>query len=173
MLRALVLAAVVGGIAALVGGQPITTSDVRHRAAPALRLADQQKDLVARTKARQAALRTALDALIDERLVAAESERLHVEARSEEVERTLSQMAAQNGRSLPELLRAAGEQGYSEDDYRAIVRAQILEMKLVLTQQSALERGPGESMDAWTRRLRMRVLERLRQETVVEIRWAP
>ncbi len=120
---------VVDRIVAVVDHDPLLFSDLVARSAPARRQATA-------SGASQAALveiyRVTLETMIDDRLVEGEARKQGILVTPEEVDRALDSMVSKLGlKSREELFAAATAQGIEPDAYRAVLRAQLLEYKLL------------------------------------------
>ena len=150
-------------VAAIAGSRVILLSEVRHAATPAIRKIH-ETDPLARARAETKALRAACEELIDDRLVDEEAERMHVVVTDDEIDRAIDAVATNNGRSRAELLVLATEQGFSEHEYRDVLRAQLLRAKV--TQLRKPKMKPFEEAEA-------ALVAELRAKVYVEDRLAP
>ncbi len=125
-------ARVVERVVAVVGDQPVLLSDVRERGRAVLgRLAAAQLPEAQRAASEGQILHEALQRVVDERLMSLAAEQAHLAVTEQEVDNALKYRATASHVSLVELLAEAKKQGLSEDDYRAELRRQLLEGKLV------------------------------------------
>jgi peptidyl-prolyl cis-trans isomerase SurA len=126
-------AIVVERIVAVIGDDPILLSELRSRAKPFL-IQIQQR---VRPGAEQAAaeseiFKDMLSKMIDEKLEAQAAVRAGVSVTNEEIDNALRNVAANQGMSVPDLLKAAkARSGMPEQDYRDELRRQILEGKML------------------------------------------
>jgi peptidyl-prolyl cis-trans isomerase SurA len=119
-------------IAAVVDDQPIFLSEVRKRAAPLFyRIDFMGGDAKERDAAKATTLRETVERMIDERLEAAEGQRMRLTVDDSEIESALKAVAAQAKMSSAELVAEAKKQAMTETEYREEIRRQILEGKLV------------------------------------------
>jgi peptidyl-prolyl cis-trans isomerase SurA len=126
-------AIVVERIVAVVGDDPILLSELRSRAKPFL-IQIQQR---VRPGAEQAAaesevFKDMLSKMIDEKLEAQAAVRAGVSVTNEEIDNAIRNVAANQGMSVTELMKAAKlRSGMPEQDYRDEIRRQILEGKML------------------------------------------
>jgi peptidyl-prolyl cis-trans isomerase SurA len=151
-------------IVAVVDLQAITRSAVEQRAQPALASA---KTAEQRTQAR----RDALTDLIEDALISREARRLRLEVKDEEVESAFAAVARQNQLSTDELVAETKRQGIDVDQYRAMLKRKILELKWLNARlnraampESDAERGAFYSSE------RQRLMTELRAAAVIEVR---
>jgi len=168
-------ARVVDRIVAVVGKDVITLSQLEDRSRPfRRRVADTVSDPVRRRAAEAQATREILERMVDEELERREAKRLHVEVGAEEVERAVAAVASHAALTVPEILAEARRQGMSEDDYRAELRRQILEGKLLqIVVRPTLALPPGAAEPAIVEAIekgRRTWLGGLRRETYVDLR---
>lgn len=150
-------ATVVEKIVAVVGDDSVLLSELRQRANPLLRvLAKQVPAGPQRTAAESQVLRDLLGRMVEEMLEAQAAERLNVKATQEELDRALQNVAQQQRMTVEELFKSAEEKtGLSEVDYRAEIRRQVLEGKLLSQRVRGRIRITEEDMkNAYTRTLR-------------------
>lgn len=125
-------ARVVERVVAVVADQPVLLSDVRERAKVVLgRLAAAAMSEPQRASAEGQILHEAVQRVVDERLMTLAAEKAHLAVTEQEVDNALKYRATASHVTLIELLSEAKKQGLSEDDYRAELRRQLLEGKLV------------------------------------------
>jgi peptidyl-prolyl cis-trans isomerase SurA len=156
-------ASTVERIAAVVGDHVVLLGEVREEAAPYV-AALHETDPLARARQESKLLREACERMIDDLLIEDEAERLHVEVTSGEVDDAIASLAKQNGMSVPEILKAARDQGYGEPRYREAVRVQLLHGKLL-----QLRRPDPQKVEEADRAF----VAELREKTYVEDRLAP
>lgn len=163
-------------IVAVVGREVIVLSELRARKRPYLAELARTipNDPARRAKVEHELERELLDRMIDELLLAAEATRLRVAVTAGEIDAALSDLAAKQGLSAPDLLAEARKQGMSEPEYRAELRRQLLEFKLmqqVVRQRikgfSALSEADREARLADERR---KWIGELRAKSFVEVR---
>lgn len=150
-------ATVVEKIVAVVGDDSVLLSELRQRANPLLRvLAKQVPAGPQRTAAESQVLKDLLGRMVEEMLEQQASERLKVSATAEEIDRALQNVAQQQKMTVEELFKAAEEKtGLSEVDYRAEIRRQVLEGKLLSQRVRGRIRITDEDLkNAYTRTLR-------------------
>ncbi len=124
-------AVVVDRIAAIVDDHIIFASEVEERAEPALHTI-QEKDLAKRLSEVVRVYRDTCESLIDELLAEREAERMQITETDDEINASLALVAKDRGVDLEGLMLMAVRQGYTERSYRAAVRAQLLQGKLLL-----------------------------------------
>lgn len=150
-------AAVVEKIVAVVGDDAILLSELRGRAAPLIRvLATQAPAGPQRTAAESQVYKDVLGRMIEELLQAQAAERQKVTVTPEEVDRALENVAAQQRLTVEQLLVAAEQRsGLSEIEYRAEIRRQVLEGKLLSARVRGRIRITEEDLkNSFTRALR-------------------
>lgn len=126
-------AGVVEKVVAVVGDDAVLLSELRGRAAPLIRVLVQQVPAgPQRTAAESQVYKDMLAQMVTELLEAQAAERLKVTVAPEEVDRALENVANQQKMTVDELLDAASaKSGLSEMEYRAEIRRQVLEGKLL------------------------------------------
>lgn len=126
-------AAVVEKIVAVVGDDAILLSELRTRAAPLIRvLASKAPAGPQRTAAESQVYKDVLGRMIEELLEQQSADRQNIAITPDEVDRTIENVAAQQRLTVDQLLDLAEQRsGLSEIDYRAEIRRQILEGKLL------------------------------------------
>jgi len=126
-------AAVVEKVVAVVGDDAILLSELRTRAAPLLRvLASKAPAGPQRTAAESQVLKDVLTRMVEEMLEAQAAERSKVTILPDEIDRALENVASQQKLTVDQLLTIAEERsGLSEVEYRAEIRRQVLEGKLL------------------------------------------
>ncbi len=131
-------------IAAVVGDHVILESEVRVHAHPFLKAVAAQP-AADRPKAEAALMHEICERLVDETLEDDEAARLHIEVTDAEVTAGIERLAQQNGVTVQKVLSAAKGQGMTEADFRAEVRHQFVEGKLIILKaQTSLQIGEGE-----------------------------
>ncbi|NUP09215.1 MAG: peptidylprolyl isomerase [Polyangiaceae bacterium] len=162
-------AAVVEKIAAVIGDDSILLSELRTRAAPLIRvLASKAPAGPQRTAAESQVYKDVLSRMVEETLEAQAAERMKVTVSPEEIDRALENVAGQQKLTVDELLLAAEQRsGLSEVEYRAEIRRQVLEGKLLSQRVRGRIRITEEDLkNAYTRAVRE---ERERREYRPEI----
>jgi peptidyl-prolyl cis-trans isomerase SurA len=157
-------AALVDRIAATVDLHVITRSAVEARVRP--RLAQ------AKTPSEQQQLRTdALKQLIDEVLIADDAAKLRLTVEDSEVDAALAEVAKQNKLTVDQVLGEVRRQGYSTEEYRELLRAQLLELRWVgiKVAQSGQSAG-GAEYAAFMAKQREQFVQALRTAAVIEVR---
>jgi hypothetical protein len=88
-----------------------------------------------------------------------------------EIDAALSEVAKQNGLSVAQVLDEARRQGYPADEYRAQLRAQMLEMKWLAFSIARSGQPAGEAeRAAWRAKERERLVQALRTKVAIEVR---
>lgn len=150
---------IVDRILVVVGNDIITESEVRRRAAPVLARAPEQRGV-------EAAM---LEQLIDERAIAREADDQRVEVSAADVDQALDYVATSQGATVEQIEKAAADSGMSREAYRAEIRRQIVEGKLmriqltltlgpdVPTSGPGLEQALTKARPAWLKGLREKI----------------
>lgn len=150
-------AGVVEKIVAVVGDDAILLSELRARATPLVRvLATKAAAGPQRTAAESQVYKDVLGRMVEETLEAQTAERQKVTVSPEEIDRALENVAAQQKLTVDELLLAAEQRsGLSEMEYRAEIRRQVLEGKLLSQRVRGRIRITEEDLkNAYTRAIR-------------------
>jgi parvulin-like peptidyl-prolyl isomerase len=124
-------ARVVDRVAAVVGPHVIFLSEVRELATAGI-VAAAKEDPLARARAEQKALRDACDALVDMWLVGQEAERYHLSITEADIDKGIASVGANNHMSVPEIMEAAQQAGFTPVRYRSWIRSQLLEYQVIL-----------------------------------------
>ncbi len=126
-------AAVVEKIVAVVGDDSVLLSELRTRAAPLIRVLVKQVPAgPQRTAAESQVYKDMLQHMVEEMLQAQAAERMKVTITKDEIDKALENVANQQKMTVDELLEAASQKsGLSELEYRAEIRRQVLEGKLL------------------------------------------
>ncbi|MCB0319384.1 MAG: SurA N-terminal domain-containing protein, partial [Bdellovibrionales bacterium] len=133
--RALADSILLDGIAASVGGAPITLQEVIARAQlmSSKRGTGESTFVLPKTfsdAGRDPAVQSALEQLIAERLLKLEAKERRVDVSSEEIDRYLDRVAQQNNLTRDEFFSALQSEGRSLDQYKKQVELDILRTKL-------------------------------------------
>jgi peptidyl-prolyl cis-trans isomerase SurA len=145
-------AEVIEQIAAVVNDDVILLSRLRERAGPVLAAAAQQSATLSQEldEAEQERLvRRVLGEMIDETLIAEQAAKMRISITSQEVDRALKNMAAQNNLSWPDFVRAVEGQGYSLAAYRTDLRRQLLRFKVVQSKLAGRLRVSDREIEAY------------------------
>lgn len=166
---------VIERVVAVVGHEAIFSTELDARMRPLVKQIEaKDPDEPQRVAAQEQAKRTLLDQLIDERLIAVAADKAKISVSREEIDRAMAAVASSQKLSLAELLRAAEDQGLSEAEYRAALRRQLLEGKLLAHAVSQRAKGgtppTGSGFNAAMATERDRLLNGLRQRTFIEKR---
>lgn len=164
-------------LVATVDAHRIYRSDVAQRARPyvaALPKAEQ-----ADPKRITQVLHDITEQMIDERLVARECEKSHLDVEEHEIEATLDQVAKANKVDRARLLAEAAKQGMAAADYRAEIRRQIIDAKWTMYNVRTRVQAPivgteEERAEATTKLVqeeRKKLLAQLRAAAFVEVKW--
>ena len=124
-------ARVVDGIAAVVGEEIITLSEVREVAGPQTALAAMERDPVARQAKLQRAWRDALDALIAEKLLSQQVTKLKVEVTDSEVDAVIQDIMKRNNVDEETLKTMLQRQGMTWETYKRDLKKQLTRMRVV------------------------------------------
>ena len=132
----------IGGIAAVVNGDPITTFEVDKEAALINKLAEKKPGpTLEKSEARSAAL----NQLIEKKLISLKIKELDVKVAEEEVRLAIEDVKKQNNLSQEALVAALNAQGLTYDQYRAQVREQMERVKLMSEEvRSKIQVGEAE-----------------------------
>lgn len=126
----------VEGVVASVDGRPILVSEVRRRAK--VRIEENGKRPAKERVAEERIFEEVLEQLIDERLMLADADRLHISATSEEIDAAVSLLAKDNQMTPEQLYDYARSQGLLQYEYRDMLRKQI-----ILARWQRLRQKPG------------------------------
>lgn len=125
-------ATIVERVVAVVGEQAIWLSEVRDRAKPYLvRLEQQAPDGAHRAAATSQLFAQLVEHLVEEELEQKAANRANVTVTAREVEDALVRVASQNNVTVAQVIEEAGKTGLAEVAYRAELRRQLLEAKLM------------------------------------------
>ncbi len=129
-------------VVAFVDGEPIWLSDVRRSA---LTMRKQLHGLPAekRARARGEIFEQLLEREVDRRLIAKQARALKIQVTPAEIETALLAVADQNGIDKQTLLASVQKEGFSEATYRAELKQQLLEAKLLRIQASRFDAENG------------------------------
>ncbi len=122
---------IVERIAAVVGKDVILLSEVNARVRPYLKQILGIKDPAARDRALRKVQHRELERLVDERLILQEAVRRKIQVSEGEVNRAIQSVLRQNKITYKELAEALKTQGQSMEQYRTILRRQILRLKVI------------------------------------------
>jgi peptidyl-prolyl cis-trans isomerase SurA len=130
-LGAPVQARVVEKIAALVGDEIVLQSEVEERAATAMAELGAIADQGQRAQRAAALRREILERIIDEHLLVQQAMELKLNVSSEEVDRTIEAVKANNGNMTDaDLLKALAQQGMTMGQYRASMKRELYKQKV-------------------------------------------
>ena len=115
-------------IAAIVNGEVVTLSEALEMALPVL---SRLPDGIDREAAQLETLSSALDALIDERLLRQEAAAREIFISEAEIDRAVIEVRRQHGLSEAEFRQAIASQGFSWEDYRRELAAQLERYRLL------------------------------------------
>jgi peptidyl-prolyl cis-trans isomerase SurA len=165
---------VIDRVVAVVDQDVITLVELRQRAQPfLLRLAS--LDGAQRAAAESQMYKELVDAMVEERIVAAEARARSLSVTPAEVDAAVEAVAKQNGLSRDAVLQAAADQGMSEARYREELARQLLRHKVasVVAYPRVYKEHKGETIEALQKELEgaMRAwLDGKKSETWVEVR---
>lgn len=168
-------ATVIERVVAVVGHEAIFSTELDARMRPFRKQIEAKlPEGAQRAAALQEATRTLLDQWIDERLIALAADRAKISVSREEIDRAMESIASTQKLTVAELLRAASSQGLTEAEYRAELRRQLLEGKVLARAVTKRAKGgappTGSAFNEAMVRERDRLLEGLRQRTFIEKR---
>jgi peptidyl-prolyl cis-trans isomerase SurA len=123
---------IVDRVVAIVGHDPILLSELRARAKPYLKKMDAvgPKSGLDRIEAEKQLEHELLARMVDDRLIAAEADRFAVTVPPAEIDAAIQEVAKDKGMKPAEVIAAMKDMGFSEEDYRAEIRRQILHEKM-------------------------------------------
>jgi len=125
-------------IVAVVDQTPILLSTLQARARPFLAMARQQiEDETQLMIAESKVYRQMLDTLVNEQLIARQAEQQQLTVQDNELEKAIDSVAEQNSMSREELMAEIKRNGLTEPFYRAEIRRQILEGKVLMQRLAA------------------------------------
>lgn len=130
-------------VAAIAGAHVILLSDVRTRAA--VYTIGTEKDPLERARAEAKAMHAASEELIDAALVGDEAERLHITATEDEVDHAIDAVAKSANLDHDGLMAIVHDRHVEERDYRAMLRAQLLEGKILMARKANHEKIDDEA----------------------------
>lgn len=120
---------VVDRIVAIVDHEPLLMSDLVTQSAPEVSRANAMGGA---ETALSTIYRAVLDRMIDDLLIEDEARKMHVEVSTDEIDRAFDSMSARVGaKTKAEFLTMIAAQGLDELTYRRMIRAQILEYKVL------------------------------------------
>jgi hypothetical protein len=127
--------------------------------------------LAARSKGSQLPERDALDRLIEERVIAEECRRLGITVPPEEIEAAIQEVLKTAKISPQELDQELKRRGMELDGYRALLKAQLFELKWLTTKGGPTLRGEtGEQRFKRINDARDKWVGELRAKAVIEVR---
>jgi len=118
-------------VAAVVNGEVITLRELEERAGSELVRIDAMPDGPAKERARALALKAAFDAVVAERLFAAQVTALGVEVSDAEIDAVIADVKRRNGLDDEHLAQALAAQGMDWASYRKAVKRDLESMRLV------------------------------------------
>jgi peptidyl-prolyl cis-trans isomerase SurA len=124
-------AELVDRVAAVVNNDLIALSEVQKRAAQELANNGMQGDATARAAARQLALKNALDQIISERLLEADSRELNITVTDQEIQLGIDDVRQQNSLSQEQFDQELRAAGYTTTTYKEFMRKQLVRLKLL------------------------------------------
>jgi peptidyl-prolyl cis-trans isomerase SurA len=131
-------ATIVERVVAVIGERPVLWTELLHRAtATRVQIRLQTRDPNVVSVQEQEMYKELLDRMIDDRLEEQQADRAHIHVTPEEIDRGISNIAAQasqtQGRAVTaaEVLAEVHRRGLTEQDFRDEIRRQILEGKLI------------------------------------------
>lgn len=131
-------AVIVERVVAVIGERPVLWTELVRRSAPTrMQIRTQTHDANVVAVQEQEMYRELLDRMVDDRLEEIQADKAHIAASSEEIDRAISNIAAQaqaqQGRpvSVQDVFSEVHRRGMTDQDFREEVRRQILEGKLI------------------------------------------
>ena len=122
---------IVDRVIAVVNDEIVLSSEVDQWVIPMMRGVD--PDAPAGKKKAEELKRSALDKLIDSKLVAQQAVELKLSVTSEEVDRALEEVKRQNNLGDSDFVAALQQQGFTLESYKKSLKRQILELKVMNT----------------------------------------
>ena len=123
---------IVERVVAVVGERAILLSDVRQRARPLLiRIYTQVPKGAQRSAAISQTFKTVLQRMVDEELEQRAANRSRIVVNAREIDDALARIATQNNLTVDKLVAEAKRAGLTESQYRAEIKRQVLEAKLL------------------------------------------
>ena len=168
---------VVERVAATVAGRPIFLSAVRERLRPfLLQLRAGTSDPQKLREAERRAAERVLARMVEARLFALAAKKRGISVSDAEIEKAVKLVASSQKLSIEKLYEEVAKSGFDRAAYHRELGLQILEQKVVAYEIA--RRFVGEPADQKERieraeRERKRLLQRLRKEHHVEVRWTP
>lgn len=149
-------AAIIERVVAVVGDKAILLTDVKDRAKPfATRLQQEVPTGAQRAAATSQLYRQLLDRMIDEELEERAAIRSKLAISAQEIDGAMERIASQNGMGVEQLVNEAIKSGLSQEDYRAEIRRQVLEAKLMNLRLQGRIRVTEEDLQTEYRRIVM------------------
>jgi len=143
---------VVNKIAAIVDDAVITKRDVDRRASSGRPPAE------------------LLEEMIDEHLLLAEADRRRVEVDRADIDAAVAEVAKQNNMTVTQIFEAAAQQGFTEAEYRAELKRQLLQLRAINSYLADSVAGgaspPADGMEG----ARKRLLADLRTRAFIEVK---
>ena len=135
-------AGTIDGIAAVVNGEPITTFELDRESA---QIVKNSQSKPGPTLEKAEVRTTALNQLIEKKLVAQKIKELDIKVSEEEVRQAVEDVKRQNKLTQETLVAALNAQGLSFEQYRAQIREQLERLQLVsLEVRSKIQIGEAE-----------------------------
>jgi len=130
ILPVVVSAEIVSGIAVLVNDEPITTYDLAKEQ-DALKGSMGDASSLATPAAREQLRQTALESLVNKKLIEQKVKELDINVSDEEVLQAINDVKKTNNISEENLRAALAARGISFDDYKAQLKAQLERLRLI------------------------------------------
>ena len=124
-------AAVVDRVVAIVNNEAITLSELNAEADGVIKKIHQNAVMGNKEQAISAAKNEILDTLIDKRLIAQKAKTAKISVTEEEIDAAFSQILKRSNASKEELLKNLAASGMNESMYRATLKSQLLQNKLI------------------------------------------
>lgn len=124
-----VFAEPLGGIAAIVNDEPVTTYEVEKEQSTMAKMSEKNQSVIdtGKTPSREAAL----NSIINRKLIAMKIKELDIKVSDDEVKQAIEDVKKQNNISQETLVEALKNQGISYEQYRTQIREQLERLRLV------------------------------------------
>jgi peptidyl-prolyl cis-trans isomerase SurA len=126
-------AEVIERVVAVVNDDAVFLSELRRRAAPFLERAMQAPTQAQQMQAIEELYRQLLERIVQEELFIQAADRMEVSVTQAEVDRAIANVQRQSQLSDAQFWQAVQQQGFTQEQYRADVRRQLLRLKVLNT----------------------------------------
>ena len=155
-------AGVVERVVAVVGRDAVFLSEMRKRARPVLlQIYDRVPPGPQRSAVESEMYKELIQQMVDEKLIQLAADRAQKRITSDEVDNGMRNLAAMQGLSPDELVKAAQNSGLTEGELRAQVARQVLEQKMLSLRVMPRVRISSEDVKAGYQKLRREERKRL------------